>query len=114
MTVPHKECGSCWDHCCFVIEIFLLHFEKFLNYNTNSFNSPNFALFSLQRDDVWSSAPWGLGGNGRGSCVHSGPFKGGKFRLTPSAREGCLRRNFNGKFEGLCSYSMRFQRIIFG
>ncbi|XP_048583063.1 hemocyanin, beta-C chain unit D-like [Nematostella vectensis] len=48
-------------------------------------------------NDVFSSAPWGFGGNGgRGQCVVNGPFRSNRWKTTPSNRHGCLKRSFNG------------------
>ena len=53
-------------------------------------------------DDIWSNKPWGLGGNGRkkkshrAGCVKTGRFSQRKWRLTPSAKRGCLQRKFSG------------------
>ena len=49
--------------------------------------------------DVWNSnlcKYTGLGGDGNPSCVTTGPFATPGWRLTPSAQNACLRRNFNG------------------
>lgn len=58
------------------------------------------AVWSQGEDEIWSSKPWGLGGNGqkgRGpGCVNEGRFKRKTWRVTPSARRDCLRRSFGG------------------
>jgi len=54
---------------------------------------------SLFASDVWNSDLCkyiGLGGNGNPRCVTTGPFATPGWRLTPSAQNACLRRNFNG------------------
>ena len=59
--------------------------------------------WSLDSDDPFTSDVWnsdlykytGLGGDGNPSCVTTGPFGTPGWQLTPSAQNGCLRRNFN-------------------
>ena len=48
--------------------------------------------------DLWSSADYGLGGNGSGAndCVRSGPFK--DWEVPSKSGRRCLRRVFHGKF----------------
>ncbi|XP_078384982.1 putative tyrosinase-like protein tyr-1 [Oculina patagonica] len=55
------------------------------------------AAWNTGTDDIWSSKPWGLGGNGKRGCVQNGRFGRRKWKLTPSARRGCLRRAFSGR-----------------
>ncbi|XP_020902888.1 uncharacterized protein LOC110241373 [Exaiptasia diaphana] len=49
-------------------------------------------------NDLFSSAPWGFGGNGHGGeyCVTSGPFNRYQWQTTASNHRQCLKRRFNG------------------
>ncbi|CAH3192675.1 unnamed protein product, partial [Porites evermanni] len=59
------------------------------------------AVWSQGEDEIWSSKPWGLGGNGqrgrRPGCVNQGRFNRRTWRVTPSAHRDCLRRSFGAK-----------------
>ena len=94
--------------CIFFIR-FLLRYENFLRKVDCRVTLPywDWSLFAsgvwrTGIDDIWSNKPWGLGGNGqrkksrRAGCVKSGRFGQRKWRLTPSAKRGCLRRRFSG------------------
>ena len=48
-------------------------------------------------ESIWSSSPRGLGGDGNGKCVKSGPFSARQWKMTPSAKSGCIKRKFHGK-----------------
>ena len=88
---------------------FLLRYENFLRKVDCRVTLPywDWSLFAkgvwrTGIDDIWSNKPWGLGGNGRkkkshrAGCVKTGRFSQRKWRLTPSAKRGCLRRKFSG------------------
>ena len=88
---------------------FLLRYENFLRKVDCRVTLPywDWSLFAkgvwrTGIDDIWSNQPWGLGGNGRkkkthrAGCVKTGRFSQRKWRLTPSAKRGCLRRKFSG------------------
>lgn len=50
--------------------------------------------------DIWSSHPWGLGGNGDDitGCVNNGPFASDQWGIvTVNGGSTCLKRKFNGK-----------------
>ena len=88
---------------------FLLRYENFLRKVDCRVTLPywDWSLFAkgvwrTGIDDIWSNKPWGLGGNGRkkkshrAGCVKTGRFSQRKWRLTPSAKRGCLKRKFSG------------------
>ncbi len=82
---------------------FILEYENLLRQIDCHITVPYWD-WSLVGGDPWSSSVWnagnnGFGGNGDpgGSCVNTGPFRSGKWSLPPSARERCLRRDFNGR-----------------
>ena len=88
---------------------FLLRYENFLRKVDCRVTLPywDWSLFAkgvwrTGIDDIWSNKPWGLGGNGRkkkshrAGCVKTGRFSQRKWRLTPSAKRGCLQRKFSG------------------
>lgn len=87
---------------------FLLRYENFLRKVDCRVTLPywDWSLFAkgvwrTGIDDIWSNKPWGLGGNGRkkkshrAGCVKTGRFSQRKWRLTPSAKRGCLKRKFS-------------------
>ena len=86
--------------------LFLLKFEKLLQEVDPRVTLPywdwSLSHLSPWRSstlDIWTSLPWGLGGNGDNvtHCVTTGPFASDKWQAaSPDGKRSCLRRNFNG------------------
>ena len=60
-----------------------------------------------QQSNVWNT-DCGFGGNGNPSCncVTTGPFASPGWRVTPSAGNDCLQRNFNGNVPDCATVAM--------
>ena len=84
---------------------FLLQYENHMRRVDCSFTvaywdwaEPSGRAWRALARDVWFNGASGFGGNGSASdnCVRAGPFRGGAWKLVPSAGRGCLKRKFKG------------------
>ena len=86
--------------------LFLIKFEKILQQVDPRVTLPywdwSLSHLSPWRSstlDIWTSLPWGLGGNGDDvtHCVTTGPFAQDKWKSqSTDGKKFCLKRNFHG------------------